>query len=139
MSAKLTYAYISAYFAAALIFCLLDFIWLGIVMKDFYAKQMGTLLLANPRWGVAVAFYVLYLAGVVFFAVAPALQFGELSRAALYGALLGLVAYGTYNLTNLATIKAWSAMLAMVDMVWGAIVTSAAASAGYFAARSFLH
>ena len=139
MSAKLTYAYISAYFAAALIFCLLDFIWLGIVMKDFYAKQMGTLLLANPRWGVAVAFYVLYLAGVVFFAVAPALQLGELSRAALYGALLGLVAYGTYNLTNLATIKAWSAMLAMVDMVWGAIVTSAAASAGYFAARSFLH
>ena len=138
MSAKLIFAYISSYFAAALIFCLLDFIWLGIVMKDFYTNQIGTLLLTNPRWRVAAAFYALYLLGVLFFAVTPALQGGELSRAALYGALLGLLAYGTYNLTNLATIKAWSAILSVVDMAWGAVVTSAAASAGYFAAKIFL-
>ena len=83
-------------------------------------------------------FKKIYAYGVLFFAVTPALQGGELSRAALYGAMLGLLAYGTYNLTNLATIKAWSAILSVVDMAWGAVVTSAAASAGYFAAKIFL-
>ena len=139
MTAKLILIYVSSYLAAAVVFCVLDFIWLGFVMKDFYASQIGALLLEKPRWVVAAAFYALYLVGVLFFVVMPALHSGEASRAVFYGAVLGLLAYGTYDLTNLATLKGWSVAVSLVDMGWGAVVTSAAATAGYFAAKLLLN
>lgn len=124
-----------AYVATLVIFCIVDFIWLGLVAKGFYQSEVGALLLAQPNWTVAILFYALYVAGVVFFAVAPALEAESWVRALTHGALFGLFAYATYDLTNLATLKGWSGTLALVDIGWGAVVTGAAAVGGYAVTR----
>jgi uncharacterized membrane protein len=112
-------------------------VWLGFIAKDFYRTQIGPLMLEKPLLGAAVAFYLLYTIGIVSFAVVPALAADSWMRAMATGALFGLVAYSTYDLTNLATLRGWSMKLSLVDIAWGAIVTSLAATAGYIGARSF--
>ena len=129
--------YAIAFIFTAVVFLALDFVWLGFVAKDFYRTQIGPLLLEKPLLGVAFAFYLLYAIGIVTFAVMPALETDSWVRAMTSGALLGLIAYSTYDLTNLATLRGWSAKLALIDLAWGTIVTSLAATAGYFGARSF--
>jgi uncharacterized membrane protein len=127
-----------AYVATALVFCMLDFIWLGFVAKGYYQSQVGGLLLEKPNLAVAAAFYALYIVGVLVFAVVPALDAGHWGRALLYGALFGFFAYATYDLTNLATLKGWSAGVALLDLAWGAAVTGAAATSGYFVTRAIV-
>jgi len=124
-----------AYAATLVAFCCCDFVWLGFVAKDYYQSQLGGLLLAQPNWAAAVTFYVLYCAGIVIFCVAPALDAASLGKAALLGAVLGALAYATYDLSNLATLKGWPLGLSMVDITWGAFATAVAASAGYQAAK----
>jgi uncharacterized membrane protein len=126
-----------AYLAAAVVFLVLDGLWLGFIAGDFYRNRVGHLLLEQPDLAAAAAFYALYLVGVVMFAVAPALQERSVVRAIGRGALFGLIAYATYDLTNLATLKGWSTAVSLLDMAWGAVVTAATAAAGYFAARRF--
>lgn len=128
--------WIVAYAAAAAAFLALDALWLGLIARDFYRGQLGDLMSPNPNMAAAAAFYALYVAGVVWFAIAPALGSGSWTTALLNGAVLGLVAYGTYDLTNLAVTRGFPAPLAVVDMVWGAALTAVAATAGYFAARA---
>ncbi len=94
-------------------------------------------MLEKPLLGVAFTFYLLYAIGIVIFAVMPALETGSWVRAMTSGALLGLIAYSTYDLTNLATLRGWSVKLSIVDIAWGTFVTSLAATAGYFATRCF--
>jgi uncharacterized membrane protein len=125
-----------AYAATAIAFCGLDFIWLGFVAKGYYQSQVGALLLDKPNLPVAALFYALYILGVMIFAVLPALEAGSGSKALVMGALFGFFAYATYDLTNLATLKGWTAGIAMLDLAWGAAVTGASATAGYFVARS---
>jgi uncharacterized membrane protein len=127
--------YLAAYGAAFVVFLGLDFVWLSVFAGGFYARELGPLLLPQGRLGPAAAFYLLYLVGVVVFVVAPALERGRWTRAAGLGALFGLVAYGAYDLTNLSTLKGFPAILAVVDLAWGATVTAVAASAGYAAGR----
>lgn len=127
-------AWIAAYVAAAVGFVALDALWLGVVARSFYRRELGSLLLEKPDLGAAVAFYALYLGGVVFFAVKPALEAGAWSRAVVNGALFGLVAYATYDLTNLATLKGFPVRVVAPDLFCGAAVTAAAALAGYAAA-----
>ncbi|MES2935664.1 MAG: DUF2177 family protein [Pseudomonadota bacterium] len=128
--------YLVAYLAAGLVFCLLDFIWLTVLAKDFYQSQIGSLMLAEPKLNAAAVFYVLYLFGLLMFAMIPALQAQNFSIAIGLGALLGLIAYATYDLSNLATLKGWSLYLSLVDIAWGAFVSASASTAGYFAARA---
>jgi uncharacterized membrane protein len=128
--------YLIAYGAGALVFLGLDLLWLGVVAKGFYARQMGDLLRAQPSLGVAGLFYALYVGGIVLFAILPALQSQSWRTALLLGLALGLLAYGTYDLTNLATLRRWPVALAAVDMIWGSLLTGLAASAGYLAARA---
>ena len=125
-----------AYVATLAVFCGLDFLWLGFVAKGYYQSQVGTLLLDKPNWGVAAMFYALYIAGVLIFAVLPALDAGNWGRALLYGALFGFFAYATYDLTNLATLKGWSTGVALLDLAWGAVVTGASATAGFLITRT---
>ena len=125
-----------AYVATAIAFCGLDFIWLGWVAKGYYQAQVGPLLLDKPNLPVAAAFYALYIVGVLIFAVLPALEAGSWGKALLYGALFGLFAYATYDLTNLATLKGWSAGIALLDLAWGAVVTGASATLGYLVTRA---
>ena len=115
------------------VFLVCDALWLALVAKDFYQAQIGPLMLTQPRCGAAALFYPLYTVGLVFFCVSPALARGSWVTALTTGAFFGLVAYGTYDLSNLATLRGWPAMMTVVDMLWGTVASSVATVAGYFA------
>jgi uncharacterized membrane protein len=121
--------FVVAYLATAIVFFGLDFLWLS-RMLGFYQSQLGGLLLDKPRLGYAGAFYAVYVIGVLVLVVLPAATAGSWVNAQLGGALLGLVAYGTYDMTNMATLKGWSLQVALVDVAWGTVLTMLAATAG---------
>ena len=114
-----------------------DAVWLSYFARVMFRPVLGGILLDNPRWSAAVLFYLIYALGVLVFPLALGLRGGSWVTAALYGALFGFLAYMTYDLTNLATIKAWTVPLALIDMSWGAVLTAAATSAGYAIAQRF--
>lgn len=126
-----------AYVAAGGVFLGLDMIWLGYVARNLYRVQMGDLVAPQFLVAPAALFYALYLGGIVYFAIQPALRTGVWHHAILPGALLGLVAYGTYDLTNLAVIRNWPPALSFIDMFWGALLTALAATAGASVAIRF--
>lgn len=115
------------------VMAVLDFVWLGTVAKTFYRSQIGKLLLDKPNMTAAVLFYVIYVVGVVLFVIAPAFEKASLSYALTRGALFGFVAYATYDLTNLATLRNWPASLAIIDIAWGTAVSAVCAGAGRLA------
>lgn len=123
--------YITAYLATLIAFAILDFVWISSMANSLYRPVMKEILLADFRVVPALVFYLLYAFGIVFFAVLPGLREDGLMQAALLGAVLGLVAYGTYDLTNFATLKNWDAKITVIDMIWGAFATGLAAAAGY--------
>ncbi|HTD02451.1 DUF2177 family protein [Undibacterium sp.] len=125
-----------AYFFSALVFCGLDYLWLAYIATQFYKSQLGELL-GTPDVAAIALLYLIYIFGIVVFSVRPAMKTGNVAKALILGALLGLVAYGTYDLSNLATIKGWSRQLAIVDMLWGMFATSMAAAAGFLGANWF--
>lgn len=121
--------YALAYAVAAVVFLALDIVWLTMMGKRLYEGEIGQLLARDVRLIPAVAFYVLYVAGIVFFAVRPALASGQWTTALLNGVVLGLVAYATYDLTNQATMSVWSTKVTLADLAWGMFLTGAAATA----------
>ena len=124
------------YFITLFVLLVLDAIWLGLIAQPFYQEQIGFLLANKANWAAAGVFYLLYVAGLVFFVVEPALQAGTTpGRAALRGAFFGLVAYATYDLTNLATVDRWPLLLTAVDMAWGAALGALTTLVGVWAAR----
>ncbi len=123
--------YLMGFVATALAFCALDAVWLGAIAADMYRRELGALLLAQPLWGAAVLFYGLFVVGIQLFAVLPAR--GSYRAAAGRGALFGFFTYMTYDLTNLATLRGWSANIVVVDIAWGCVVTALAALAGCWA------
>ena len=125
------------YLVAAATFIVADLIWLGYIAKDFYYREMGRLLADSFSIAPAVAFYLLYIAALVYFAVLPALRSGQWQDAIIPGAILGLTAYGTYDLTALAVVRDWPLRLSLVDMAWGTILSALSASvAAYVVTRS---
>lgn len=122
---------IVAYVAAAVTALILDAIWLGLAVPRLYRPQIGHLLADQPNFVFAGLFYLIYVVGIVVFAVLPAADRGSWQTAVALGALLGLVAYGTYDFTNLATLRDWPLSLTLVDLAWGTFLTAAAALAGY--------
>jgi uncharacterized membrane protein len=126
-----------AFGTAATAFLALDALWLGVVAREFYYSRLGPLMKDPPDLHAAAAFYALYVAGIVYFAILPALAAASAGRALINGALFGLVAYATYDLTNLATLRGFPAELARIDIAWGAFATAIAAGAGYLAVRKF--
>ena len=119
---------LAAYGATLLAFILGDMVWLGTMVPRFYRPALGDLLSPNVNLVPAVIFYLLYPVGLVVFAVGPALKSGNVLSAAIMGALFGLFTYGTYDLTNQATLRNWSTMLTIVDMAWGSILGGATAA-----------
>lgn len=107
------------YGVALVIFFVVDMIWLGLVAKNFYRKELGFFLRDQPNWLAAITFYLLFIVGLVYFVIGPALKEGDMSRALIGGLLFGLITYSTYDLTNLATLKAWPLKITLIDMVWG--------------------
>ena len=128
--------FFTTYIAGLVAFLVIDFIWLKYIALSFYREQIGHLMLDKPNLGIALLFYLLYVVGVVVLAVNPALEKGQWMTAALYGGLLGFVAYGTYDITNLATLKTWPPIVAVVDIIWGTVLTASVATIAYFATTS---
>lgn len=112
---------------AAVLFLAIDMVWLLWLGRGFYVGEIGDLLRQSPNMGAAGAFYVLYVTGLMVMVVWPAVQGASLGQAVLHGAILGLVAYGTYDLTNLAVMKGFTARIAMIDLAWGTVLTAVVA------------
>lgn len=127
--------YFKAYAGALVAFLVIDIAWIALVVKPFYANQIGDMMRGSPNMAAAGAFYLLYIAGVVALAVQPALAAGTVRTALLNGAILGAVAYGTYTVTNFAILKGWTTGLVWSDILWGAFLTAVCAAAGFYAAR----
>lgn len=123
--------YAAAYVITAVIFLGLDALWLGTMGSRLYRRELGELMLENFKVAPAAVFYLLYVIGIVFFAIQPALASGRWQTALLHGALFGFFAYGTYDLTNLATLRGWSATISFVDLAWGTALTGLSAALGY--------
>ena len=120
---------------AALVMIVLDFLWLGSAGNAIYRPRLGRLLLDRPVWPPAILFYVGYVMGLTVLATLPGLQAGPWFAATWRGALLGALAYGTYDLTNWATLRGWDPLVACLDLAWGTLLSASAATAGWLAAR----
>jgi uncharacterized membrane protein len=130
---------LTAYGVTAVVFLVIDFIWLSQVARGFYFERLGELLLDKPNLGAATAFYAIYVVGVVIFSVAPALRTDSATTALTYGALFGFFAYATYDMTNYATLRNWSLVVSLVDTAWGACLTGVSALLGFLVTRFIFH
>ena len=129
-----TIQYVYLYLMTVPVFFIIDMLWLGVIAKDFYRSQMEV----SVNWTAAIVFYLMYIVGIIIFAVAPALKTGDWTTALMWGALFGFFTYATYDLTNLATLKDWPLKLVFVDIIWGTVLGSSVATASYFLGKTFL-
>jgi uncharacterized membrane protein len=116
--------------ATGIAFALIDSVWLRTMYTRLYQPEIGEMLLRGVRMGPAVVFYLLYILGMMVFAVGPALAGGGWRTALVQGAMLGFFAYMTYDLTNFATLKIWSLKVTLLDIIWGTVLTGLACAAG---------
>ncbi|MBU1033689.1 DUF2177 family protein [Patescibacteria group bacterium] len=123
---------------AFITFLAIDGLWLTLIAKNFYAKHLGFLMAKTPNLTAALIFYVIYVFTMVVLIITPALQKGSLTTAILTGALFGLCAYATYDLTNLATIKDWPLLVTIVDIIWGTVLSGAVAGISYLVLTKLL-
>jgi len=123
-----------AYATTLVVFLGMDFVWLTLMTPRLYQPDLGALMSAKPNLIAAAVFYAAFVVGLVVFAVVPALERRSWSRATSLAALFGVLAYGTYDLTNLATLRGFTLRLTVADMVWGAVVSAVAATIGYLVA-----
>jgi len=126
--------FIKLYFIALPVFFTIDMVWLGLIAKSFYAKQIGYLMKTDINWTAAILFYLLFIVGLVLFVIIPAVEKGSWAHSLLFGALFGLITYATYDLTNLATLKDWPLLVTIVDLIWGMVLAASVAIATYFIA-----
>jgi uncharacterized membrane protein len=127
--------YLAAYVVAAVVFLLMDAVWLTVMGERLYKPALGDLMAAKPALVPAVLFYLIYFFGLIYFCVAPAQASGRWATAAVNAAVFGLCAYATYDLTNQATLRIWSVRVTVADLMWGMVVTTSAASVSYFLTR----
>ncbi len=124
--------YIIGYIATGIAFAFIDSFWLRTMYTRLYQPEIGELLMKGFRIGPAIVFYLLYILGMMIFAVGPALKNGQWQTALIYGALFGFFCYMTYDLTNYATLKVWSMKVTVLDMIWGTVLTGSASLAGWW-------
>lgn len=117
------------------VFFAIDMLWIGVVAKDLYQKQLAGFL-GPVNWPAAVIFYLIFIVGILVFAVLPALEAKSAMKAVMLGALFGFMTYATYDLTNLATLKDWPLSVTLIDMAWGAVLSGSVATASYFIGKS---
>lgn len=128
---------LTIYAMTAGVFFLIDLFWLGYAAKELYARHIGNLLRDQVNWPAAIAFYAIYIGGMLLFAIVPASQGNwPLSRVALIGGLLGLFAYATFDLTSLALIRGWSTTIVILDLLWGTVLTGSTCAAVVWLSRA---
>lgn len=124
--------FLVAYLITAVVFLIIDYIWLGVVMKDYFQEQLSHLMREEVQLGIAALFYLFYAAGIVMLAIVPALEAQSWVKAVFLGATLGFLTYGTYDVTNAATLKDWPMMMSIIDVAWGTALTGFCALVGYW-------
>lgn len=127
--------HIYLYIITFVIFLAIDFIWLNFIAKNIYATKIGHLLAENPKLFPALIFYLIFVVGVIIFAVLPGYEAQNIWKTVMLGALFGLLTYSTYDLTNLATLKNWPVSVTIIDLIWGTSVSTVTSVAGYYIAR----
>lgn len=130
--------YLVMYAFTAVVFLAIDFVWLSVIARGLYADQIGQLLRPQPNFIAAGVFYLAFAAGIVYFAVGPAIAQQAPMTALVNGALLGFLAYATYDVTNYSTLRDWPVLVSVVDTLWGTALTGFSALAGYWASRFVL-
>ncbi len=130
--------YIAAYIATIVVFFAFDFGWLSIMGEALYKPTLGDILLPKFLPAPALIFYLLYIVGVIIFCVTPAFTSGNWTTALLYGALFGFFCYGTYDMTNMSTLRNWTLTITVADMIWGSVLTGVSASLGFIVSRAAL-
>jgi uncharacterized membrane protein len=126
------------YSVTFIVFLMLDSVWLGVISPALYKEQIGHLLAPEVNWIAAVMFYILFIAGLVFFAVAPSIQQNSWKAALRNGAFFGLVCYATFDLTNQATMRDWPMLITAIDLVWGTFICGISSLASFFIGRNFM-
>ena len=111
--------FLKLYLITFVIFFAIDLFWIGVVAKNLYQNQIGHLMAEKVNWVAAILFYLLFIGGLVFFVLMPAVEAGSLWKAVWLGALFGFITYATYDLTNLATLKDWPITITLIDLAWG--------------------
>ena len=129
--------HILLYISTAIVFLALDVVMLKKVMYPLFSANIGPMMLEVCRMGPAAVFYLFYVVGVVWFVSIPALNVGSIAQAFFAGAVLGALAYGTYEFTNFATLKGWTAQMVIVDVIWGAVLTGTSAAVGVAVTKYF--
>lgn len=124
--------YLKLYFATLSVFFAIDMLWLGLIARSFYRKHIGFIMAPSPNWTAAIIFYLIFVAGLIFFAVTPGLQENSIGKTVFLGALYGFITYATYDLTNLATLKNWPVFLSLVDILWGTILAVLVSGASFY-------
>jgi uncharacterized membrane protein len=124
--------FLKLYGIAFVLFLVIDLVWLGFIAKNLYQKQLGHLMSDNVNWVAAIIFYLLFIGGLVFFAISPAVSEGVWTKALLLGALLGFLTYATYDLTNLATLKDWPIQITLIDLTWGTFLGASVSTLTFF-------
>ena len=130
-----TLAHVYLYLLTVPVFLAMDVLWIGVIAKDLYQKQLAGFL-GPVNWPAAIIFYLIFIVGILIFAVLPALEARSVMKAMMLGALFGFMAYATYDLTNLATLKNWPLSVTLIDMAWGACISGSVATASYFIGKS---
>ena len=130
--------YLKLYALTVPVFFLVDLLWLGVAAKGFYQKNLNHLLSPQVNWPAAIIFYLFFIAGILIFAVVPAVEKNSLRYAVVYGALFGFFTYMTYELTNLALIKDWPISIVFVDILWGVVLCTTVSMLSYLSARWLL-
>lgn len=131
--------YLTLFGITAMIFFALDMLWLGGIARNFYREKLSFVFSGQVRWPAALLFYCIYILGILYFVVVPGFEHPNWKSVFLNGALLGLLCYATYDLTNLATIMQWPWQIVVVDMLWGSLLTGLVSLFSFLAATRLLH
>ncbi|QSX08856.1 DUF2177 family protein [Alkalibacter rhizosphaerae] len=129
---------VKIYLVSVVVFFAIDLVWLGVIAKNLYQKYLGYLMRNPVNWAAAIIFYLIFVAGMVFFVIHPALEKGSFSYAILVGALFGFITYATYDLTNLATVRDWPLFITVVDLIWGTTLGALTSGIAFFVVHTFL-
>lgn len=124
-------SWVTQYIVAAAVFCLVDFVWLAFVGKQLYDDRLGSLLADKPNIGAAVVFYAIFVAGLLYFVIHPAVADASLGKALLAGAFFGFVTYATWDLTNLAVMRDFPVSIVPIDMAWGTVLAASVSGITY--------
>ncbi|MBO3698238.1 DUF2177 family protein [Roseivirga sp. E12] len=123
---------LKAYLLTTLVFFAIDILWLGVIAKKLYNKYLRRLLAPKVNWVAAIIFYLIFIVGIFYFAIVPAVDASSLEQAVLKGALFGFFTYAAYDLTNLATLRGWPIRIVIIDIIWGCILTASVSTVGFY-------